>query len=203
VATGPTVRRHEQTRNDREPSLRPARWPGRPRASTLLRAALVAVLLTVAAGILYSQEPAGCPDARTASRKGAAPPATDPGAAPPSEEPGAGRPDEEPGAGPPDEERDAPSLSIPAGLVGVPIRLAEPAALAVVQPGGRVDLLAIPAIASRGAGQPAVLARAALVLKVLAGESDTPAAILLALDPNQARRAVAQPDTTRFAVILR
>jgi hypothetical protein len=195
VATGPTVRRHEQTRSDREPSLRPARWPGRPRTSTLLRAAVVAALLTVAAGVLYSQESPACPHAGAATGKTAAQPAEGPGAQP-AERAGAARQAEE--------QQIAPSVPIPAGLVGVPIRLAEPAALAVVRPGGRVDLLAIPATTSREApGRPAVLAASALVLDVLAGESDSPAAILLALDPDQARRAVALPDTTRFAVILR
>lgn len=194
MATGPTVRRHEQTRSDREPSLRPARWLGRPQTSTLLRATLVAALLTAAAGVLYSQEPPACPDAGAATGTTAAQPAEGPGA----------QPAERAGAARQAEEQIAPSVPIPAGLVGVPIRLAEPAALAVVRPGGRVDLLAIPATTSREApGRPAVLAASALVLDVLAGESDGPAAILLALDPNQARRAVALPDTTRFAVILR
>jgi len=184
VATEPTVSRREQTvsrhgpaSSRREPSLRPARWPGRPRTATVLRAAVVAALLTVAAGVLYSQEPAECPTA---------PAAAGPTAAGRTPEPPDGRP-----------------LPIPQGLVGVPVRLAEPAALAVVRPGGRVDLLAVPAASTRAPGEPGVVAPSALVLDVLAGESDAPSAILLALDPQQARRTVALPDTTRFAVILR
>jgi hypothetical protein len=175
VATEPTASRREPT-SRREQSLRPVRLPGRPRTATVLRAAVVAALLTVAAGVLYSQEPPSCPSAPAAAGVTAAGPTS---AAP------------------------ARPLPIPKGLVGVPVRLAEPAALAAVRPGGRVDLLAVPAPASRGAsGQPGVVAPSALVLDVLDVESDA-AALLLALDPAQARRTVALPDTTRFAVILR
>jgi hypothetical protein len=190
VATEPTVSRREQASsredvgrrhaapNRREPSLRPARWPARPRTSTLLRAAVVAALLTIAAGVLYSQEPAACPSAPAAAGATAAHPT----AAPPTDRP----------------------LPIPHGLVGVPVRLAEPAALAVVRPGGRVDLLAVPSVGNRMAsGRPGVVAPSALVLDVLADESEAPSAVLLALDPEQAQRTVALPDTTRFAVILR
>ncbi|HEX2772654.1 MAG TPA: flagellar biosynthesis protein FlgA [Micromonosporaceae bacterium] len=175
-----TVSRHGQVSSRREPSLRPARWPGRPRTTTVLRAGLVAALLTVAAGVLYSQEPA-CPGSPPAAGATVAGPTV---------------------GGPTSAPRDAVPQPIPRGLVGVPVRLAEPAALAVVRPGGRVDLLAVPATSNRAA-EPSVVAPAALVLDVLAGESDAPSALLLALDPEQARRTVALPDTTRFAVILR
>ncbi|HEX7743639.1 MAG TPA: hypothetical protein VF462_00020 [Micromonosporaceae bacterium] len=95
-------------------------------------------------------------------------------------------------------------LPIPHGLVGVPVRLAEPAAADVVRPGGRVDLLALPVGTARTTvEQPTVLASAALVLDVLTGGGDAPAALVLALEPAQARRAVGQPETTRFAVVLR
>jgi hypothetical protein len=178
VATEPGVSRHGPDSSRREPSLRPARWPARPRATTLVRAAVVAALLTVAAGVLYSQEPGACPPAPAAA-----------GATP--GQPTSALPEDMP-------------LAIPRGLVGVPVRLAEPAALAVARPGGRVDLLAVPAPAeAEPSGRAAVVARSALVLDVLAGEADAPSALLLALDPEQARRTVALPDTTRFVVILR
>lgn len=200
MATEQTASRREQTVNRhapsgrREPSLRPARWPGRPRTTTVLRAAVVAALLTVAAGVLYSQEPPACPSSPAAADTTADSP-TMPG---PTMAGAAGHT----GAGPTSASGDAVPLPIPRGLVGVPVRLAEPAALAVVRPGRRVDLLAVPATSNRAA-QPSVVAPAALVLDVLAGEGDSPSAILLALGPEQARRTVALPDTTRFAVILR
>lgn len=101
----------------------------------------------------------------------------------------------------PGAERDAvPPL--PAGTVGVPVRLAEPAALAVLRPGLRVDLLVAP-----GGGRPgetSLLAGRALVLDVVgAGATDGSAAVYLALRPDQAQRVVGQPDGSRFAVVVR
>lgn len=178
----------EPTVTGREPSLRPVRWPGPPRAATLLRAAVVAVLLTLAAGLLYAQESGPCPGAAASGA----------GAASATPAPAAAR-----GPDPATPSRLGAPLPIPHGLVGVPVRLAEPAALAVVRPGGRVDLLAVPATGSRpDPGQPSLVAPAALVLDVLATDGAA-GALLLALAPDQARQAVALPDTTRFAVILR
>ncbi|MEV4540803.1 hypothetical protein [Micromonospora echinaurantiaca] len=108
--------------------------------------------------------------------------------------PGAG----EPAAGP--DGRPAP-LPLPTGAVGVPVRLAEPAALAVVRPGARVDLLALPPGAD-GAGS--LLASRALVLDVVGADAlDAGAALYLALPPDQARRAVSQPEGSRFAIVVR
>ncbi|WBB65129.1 hypothetical protein [Micromonospora sp. WMMD812] len=91
---------------------------------------------------------------------------------------------------------------MPAGAVGVPVRLAEPAALAVVRRGARVDLLAVPA-----GGRPAeasLLATRALVLDVVgAGATDGSSALYLALAPDQAQRTVGQPEGSRFAVVVR
>ncbi|MCZ7425904.1 flagellar biosynthesis protein FlgA [Micromonospora sp. WMMA1949] len=92
--------------------------------------------------------------------------------------------------------------ALPAGAVGVPIRLAEPAALAVLRPGARVDLLVVPA---GGTPDPTLLAPRALVLDVVGatGAVDGSSALYLALPPEQARRAVGLPEGSRFAVVVR
>ncbi|MFU8853931.1 flagellar biosynthesis protein FlgA [Micromonospora sp. SL1-18] len=160
-----------------EESLRPVRWRGLPRGGTLLRVALVAMLLGLAAALL--QAPAGCPpDAAPAQPA----PATSPSP------PGDGRP--------------SGALPLPGGSVGVPVRLAEPAALAVLRPGARVDLLVIPA--GGAAGEAKLLAPRALVLDVVgAGVVDGSSALYLALRPEQAQRAVGVPEGSRFAVVVR
>ncbi|MGC4804547.1 flagellar biosynthesis protein FlgA [Micromonospora sp. DT233] len=163
-------------------SLRPVRRPRLPGRSTLLRVTLVAALLGLAAAVLRT--PAGCPPPPVAS--GGPGPAT----SPPAQGPGAG-----PGSPP-------TPLSLPDGAVGVPIRLAEPAALAVVRPGDRVDLLAVPA--GGRAAEADLLASRALVLDVLgAGATDGASALYLALLPGQAQRAVGQPEGSRFAIVVR
>ncbi|MFE9205325.1 flagellar biosynthesis protein FlgA [Micromonospora sp. NPDC007230] len=160
-----------------EGSLQPVRWRGLPRGRTLLRVALVAVLLGLAAAVL--QTPAGCPP-------GTAPAGPTPAASPAS-----------PAARPP-----SVALPLPSGSVGVPVRLAEPAALAVLRPGARVDLLVVPA---DGAGREAtLLAPRALVLDVVgAGSVDGSSALYLALRPEQAQQAVGVPEGSRFAVVVR
>lgn len=88
---------------------------------------------------------------------------------------------------------DPDRLPIPDGLVGVPVRLAEPTALAVLRTGDRVDLLAVRDTApDRVAGGAAVLA-----------VDHTAAAVLLALTPEAAAGVVSAPDATSFAVIVR
>lgn len=134
-----------------------------PRRGTMLRSAMVAVLLLTAAGALYGGVG---------------------GTDPPS-------PPEPPEQSPPPA---AARLSIPDGLVGVPVPLGTPAGLAMLQPGDRVDLLAVP---DGGGGDPAVLAGNAAVLGV-----DRPdATLFLALTPRQAHAVVSS--TSRFAVIVR
>ncbi|MFE9959414.1 flagellar biosynthesis protein FlgA [Micromonospora sp. NPDC005299] len=162
-----------------EASLRPVRWRGLPRGRTLLRVTLVAVLLGLAAAVL--QTPGGCP----------------PGAVP-SVAPTPAR-----GAAPADGDRPSAALPLPAGAVGVPVRLAEPAALAVLRPGARVDLLVVPA--GGEAGEATLLAPRALVLDVVgaAGAVDGSSALYLALRPEQAQRAVGLPEGSRFAVVVR
>ncbi|MDG4791718.1 hypothetical protein O7626_38495 [Micromonospora sp. WMMD1102] len=98
------------------------------------------------------------------------------------------------------------AVPVPAGTVGVPIRLAEPAALTVARPGARVDLLAAPGGDPAGrVPKPTVLATRVLVLDVLGpGQTDGAAsAIYLALRPEQAHRAVGMPESTRFAIVVR
>ncbi|MFI6227774.1 flagellar biosynthesis protein FlgA [Micromonospora echinospora] len=172
-----------------ERSLRPVRWPGRPGAGPLLRAGLVATLLGLAAVVLYA--PPGCGPA-----PGAAP-------APTTSAPTGPAPASSPDGAPPAVagERNGGALPLPGGTVGVPVRLAEPAALAVVRPGSRVDLLALPAA---GPATTVLLASRALVLDVVgAGDLDGSSALYLALAPPQAERVVGQPEGSRFAVIVR
>ncbi|MGN9915765.1 hypothetical protein [Micromonospora palomenae] len=87
--------------------------------------------------------------------------------------------------------------------MGVPVRLAEPAALAVLRPGARVDLLVVPA--GRTPVEAALVASGALVLDVVGGgdAADGSSALYLALRPDQAQRAVGQPEGSRFAVVVR
>ena len=86
--------------------------------------------------------------------------------------------------------------------MGVPVRLAEPAALAVLHPGARVDLLVVPAGGAAGAA--VLLATRALVLDVVgANAADGSSALYLALRPEQAQRAVGLPEGSRFAVVVR
>jgi hypothetical protein len=143
-----------------------------PRRATTIRAALVTVLLLTAAGVLYARDdPAPAPVPAHAD-----PPAT---AAP--------EPDPTPDP--------AARLPIPDGLVGVTVPLGDPASLAMLRPGDRVDLLAIPA----AGGDPVPLADAAAVLAV----DPAAAALLLALTPEQGRAAVSASTTGTFAVIVR
>ncbi|MFI6760348.1 RcpC/CpaB family pilus assembly protein [Micromonospora sp. NPDC050417] len=145
------------------------------------------MLLALAAGVLYlRQPPPTCP---------AAPPSPNPVVA------------ERSSTGPGDSSAPAGArLALPAGMVGVPVRLAEPAAVAVVRPGDRVDLLVVP---RAGMASPArateVVAARALVLDVLGPQSavDGSTALYLALPPEQAQRTVALPDGTRFAIMVR
>ncbi|GLY26578.1 flagellar biosynthesis protein FlgA [Micromonospora sp. NBRC 101691] len=181
-----------------ERSLRPVRWPGRPGAGPLLRAGLVATLLGLAAVVLYAPPgcgpaPGGAPAATATAPTVPAPAASSPESAPPvvADAESGERADDRPGG----------ALPLPGGTVGVPVRLAEPAALAVVRPGSRVDLLALPAA---GPATTVLLASRALVLDVVgAGDLDGSSALYLALAPPQAERVVGQPEGSRFAVIVR
>ncbi|MEU1888636.1 flagellar biosynthesis protein FlgA [Micromonospora sp. WMMD987] len=204
---------------DGEGSLRPFRWPRRPGGATLLRAVLVAALLGLA--VLVLDTPARCPAGPPPPTVGPALPAGPAGATAqdgcvppgPDDTARAGRPDHLPtgraGAGDAaapagkDGDRDTPvALPLPSGFVGVPVRLAEPAALAVLRPGARVDLLVVPA--GRAAGETILLAADALVLDVVGdGATDGSSALYLAVRPDQAQRSVGQPEGSRFGVVVR
>ncbi|WP_410809992.1 flagellar biosynthesis protein FlgA [Micromonospora sp. 067-2] len=188
-------------------ALRPLRRLALPGGRTLFRAGLVAALLGLAAAVLYT--PTACPPT-TAARS---PRAGADGSADGGQRVDGSGPTDANGAvdGPRPTATSAAAdgaratagpLPLPSGSVGVPVRLAEPAALAVVRPGARVDLLAAP---PGGAGADAtLLAPAALVLDVLgAGASDGSAALYLALRPDQAHRAVGLPEGSRFAIVVR
>jgi len=177
-------------RPDDEPRLDPVRWPRTVRRGTLVRGALVAVLLSTAAAVLYTGEPAarGCAEPLTAQ------PGPRPASAPAPESPGGARSGDA---------RPRVRLPLPAGAVGVAVSLAEPVALAVVRPGDRVDLLTVPAAPE----PPVTLASAALVLATAGGAVDdppvAPGALYLALTPEQAKHTVALQARVRFAVVVR
>jgi hypothetical protein len=87
-------------------------------------------------------------------------------------------------------------LAVPPGLVGVPVHLADPAALAVVRTGDRVDLTA-----AAGGASSAVLAASVLVLDVAAtGET---AVLYLAVTEAQARSLTGARPDVRFGVMVR
>lgn len=201
--------------------LRPARSL-LPRRSPLLRSALVAALLALAAGVLWLP-----PSAKEPTSSGPAPgdvaasvagtvsvdaeaspgalaeqgwpsaadrPAWAGSASGGSGPASAGSKDASSGAGP----------ALPAGTVGVPVRITEPATLAVVRPGARIDLMLVPAADGR-APMPTVVAAGALVLDVVGadGTLDGRGALYLALSPEQAHRVVAAPPEARFAFVVR
>ncbi|MDW5328780.1 flagellar biosynthesis protein FlgA [Plantactinospora sp. KLBMP9567] len=208
----------DRTPNRRDGTLSPTRW-ARPGAGSIIRWMLVAALLALALGALYLREPtSSCPTPSAGVSGSNADPAgsdgpvggtgsTGPAGTSPAVGSGpAGRPNGSP-AGPGGSAAPGNSgVPVPAGTVGVPIRLAEPAALTVARPGARVDLLAAPGGDQAGrAPKPIVLATRVLVLDVLGpGQTDgAVSAIYLALRPDQAHRAVGMPESTRFAIIVR
>lgn len=88
-----------------------------------------------------------------------------------------------------------PERNVPPGAVGVPVRLAEPAALGLLRPGDRVDLMAA------GSGKPRRVAADALVLGV--SSPDETAGLFLAVTPAEATGTVDAPAETRFSVLVR
>jgi hypothetical protein len=139
-----------------------------PRRATMLRLAIAAGLLLTAAGVLYA--------------------GGDPGSADPAPPLATGRPE-------PATEPDG-RLPIPDGMVGVPVTPGDPASLAMLHPGDRVDLLAVAAAGGGGAER---LAGGAPVLAV----DHSAAALLLALTPEQGQAVVSAPAGTRFAILVR
>ena len=87
---------------------------------------------------------------------------------------------------------------MPAGTVGVPVRLAEPTALRLVRPGDRVDLFRV---GDEGApGEP--VATAALVLEIAGVDDPASGGLLLALTPAEAERTVTTAGHG-YAVLIR
>ncbi|MET3428618.1 hypothetical protein BJ973_007830 [Actinoplanes tereljensis] len=87
--------------------------------------------------------------------------------------------------------------SVPAGSVGVPIRLADPAGLSLVRPGNRVDLLRVGGDSDGGP-----VATSALVLAVSGASDPTTGSLLLALSRPEAERAASTPGDG-FAILIR
>ncbi|MEV4761559.1 flagellar biosynthesis protein FlgA [Micromonospora chokoriensis] len=188
-------------------ALRPLRRLMMPGGRTLLRAVLVAALLGLAAAVLHA--PPSCPPSASSSPGSAGADDTagqvdGGGSAGPDARDTGGPPSAGPtgGGGTATGDGSVRPLPLPSGAVGVPIRLAEPAVLAVARPGTRVDLLA--ATPDRAGAEAALLAPAALVLDILGADAtDGSTALYLALRPDQAQRAVGLPEGTRFAVVVR
>lgn len=194
-------------------TLRPVRT-FLPRRGALLRTALVAILLAMAAGLLWLPDPGRPPGAATTTPA----PGSPPGGAPAGVDAGVdllpggnATPVTDPPYGATPSYGSAPSYGSdpsapapPAGTVGVPVRMAEPAVLAVVRPGARVDLMLVPAPESGPPSAPNLLASAALVLDVLdPGRVDGAGALYLALAPEQARRVALAPPDARFVALIR
>ncbi|MFI7541201.1 hypothetical protein [Actinoplanes sp. NPDC049599] len=192
----------------REARLDPVRWR-RPGRSALLRTAVVAALIGTAALLMWTGPetcaptcpaspaqhnpavPDGSPPAVRPAVPDGSPPAVHP--AVPDGSPPAARP-AVPGGGPPVAVRPA----VPPGLIGVPVRLADPAALKLIHPGDRVDIFRVP-----GTGDsPQAIATAAPVLEVTGAEDVGTGALLVALTPAEARRTVIPP-AGGYAVLLR
>ena len=193
--------------------LDPVRWR-RPGRGMLLRPAAVAVLLGTAALMSWSPPP-GCGDevgAGAAARAASTSAGVDRGAEPDGGSPTGDRASETPSsgtapAGPraPDAAAQAAAASaaaggspaVPSGSLGVPVRLADPTALALVRAGNRVDLRRL----DDADGRTTSVAASALVLRVT-GAGDPTGGLLLALTPAEAERAVATPGHG-FAVLVR
>jgi hypothetical protein len=204
----------------REPRLDPVRW-SRPSRSALLRLVAVTALLATAAALLWYRphscvaadclaapgEPArssGVPGDLGPARAGR-PASSTPG---PPPGPTSGGPTGLPSGGPAGLSPEGPGgfpagtavpgrlrSAVPVGMVGVPVRPAEPTALRLIRPGDRVDLFRI-------ADRPQPIATAALVLEVTGADDPTTGGLLLALTPAQAQGTVARPDHG-YAVLLR
>jgi len=185
--------------------LDPIRWR-RPGRGALLRVAAIAALLVTAALIAWSGPEAceptptlalGASTARSSSASagrtagpldGATPRAA--GQAPSDPVESLGRTEGAAGGN--------GRATVPAGSVGVPVRLAEPTALALIHPGDRVDLLRV----GDDSHDPSRVAAAALVLGVTGVDDLTTGGLLVALTPAEAASAVADPGRG-FAVLIR
>jgi hypothetical protein len=163
---------------------RPAFRFARPRAATVVRGVVAAVLVAAAALVLAVGSPASPgPPVAGPGRPGTGLGAEADGV---SSAARAGRGDLLPGPAPPS--ASAPPVP-PPGMVGVPLVVAVSAAAEVLRPGDRIDVLTAPAV---------VLAEDVLVLAVLhAGDAlGEGTALYVAAPPAVGRRlAGAAPDT--------
>jgi hypothetical protein len=172
--------------------LDPVRWH-RPARGTLARLAAVAALLVTAAVVSWS--PArSCADPR-AGVAADPPPASSAAATPPRGSPASSG---LPPPGPAQAQPGPVAQAVPSGSVGVPIRLADPAALSLVRPGNRVDLLRI----GKDGASNSPVATSALVLEVSGADDPTAGGLLLALTRAEADHAVAASDHG-FAILIR
>jgi hypothetical protein len=188
----------------------------------VVRLAAIAALLTMAAAVAWSRTP-GC-DPPDATRAGVVTAGSFP-----SRSAGPGAPDRAGGAGPSGGAADGAAdgaagaldatvpaarwagddrnggdpitarAAPPSGTLGVPVRLAEPTALALLRPGDRVDLLSV----GGSGGTTTPVAEGATVLAVSGIGDPTAGGLLLALRPAEARRTIGADPRTRFAVLIR
>lgn len=159
----------------RRERLDPVRWR-RPRRSTMVRASVVTTLLALAAVVIWADTGADgrCPPREASGSPGAA---------------AAGRPPATPSG-------DRRALPVPPGLVGVPVRVAEAASVAVVRPGHRVDIIAAPA------GRPARTVAVDLLV-LTATSDDVTAMIMVAATGQQARQLAATSPEIRLSITVR
>lgn len=153
--------------DSRSERLDPVRWRA-PGRGGLWRLAVVAALLVIAAGAVWIR-PAASPCITSAAPIVSSDPKPTTSGRPP----------------------------IPEGTVGVPVRLADPTALALVRPGNLVDLLRLD-----DEGDSTPVASSVLVLDVTGADDPTIGGLLLALAPEQAGRAVGGPGRG-FAILIR
>jgi hypothetical protein len=159
-------------------NLDPVRWSHR-RRSRLVRAAAVAALLAVAAGILFTGvRPA------TATRCTTAPSPTAPSSTAPSPTGSAS------GAG------------IPPGKLGVPVRVDQPGLSGLLHRGDHVTLT----VASDSASRADILVPDALVLRAPSGDSSVASSgsvVYLAMTEEEARRTTAITPDARIGITVR
>jgi hypothetical protein len=187
----------------REPRLDPVRWR-RPGRSALFRWAIVAALMATAAVMMWrgpgTCEPS-CPPAAGRSSPGSSqvtPAVRDPTHPPPVSAGSTGGSGSVSGAESLGGPGSAGRSVVPPGLVGVPIRPAEPTALKLLHPGDRVDVFSVP----EPGKSPQAIATAALVLGLTGADDPTTGGLLLAVTPAEARRTVTTPPGG-YAVLLR
>ncbi len=167
--------------------LDPVRWR-RPHRGTLFRWTAVAALLTLAAATLWFRPQ---PSTSAAVQPGS----TDINRASPSAVASLPRPRT---LSSPSSAVQDPASTVPAGHVGVAVRLADQTALALVHPGNRVDLLRLDD-SPQGSTR---VATAVQVLTVANGSDPVTGGLLLALTPAEATAAVGNA-SHGFAVLIR